>query len=57
MADVNGVVCIPPEKVDAVLEAAETIMEKEEAMKRDLLEGMDVLEVDKKYNYEQMLKG
>jgi 4-hydroxy-4-methyl-2-oxoglutarate aldolase len=57
MADVNGVVCIPPEKMDEVLEAAEAIMEKEEAMKRDLIDGMDVLEVDKKYNYEQMLKG
>jgi len=25
-------------------------------MKADILNGMDILEVDKKYNYEQMLK-
>lgn len=56
VGDVNGIVVIPPEKLDEVLSEAETIMEKEEAMKRDLLAGLDILEVDKKYNYEQMLK-
>jgi len=25
-------------------------------MKKDILSGLDILEVDKKYNYEQMLK-
>jgi len=56
VGDVNGVVVIPPEKVDDVLSVAEELMAKEEAMKKDILAGMDVLEVDKKYNYEQMLK-
>jgi 4-hydroxy-4-methyl-2-oxoglutarate aldolase len=56
VGDVNGVVVIPAEKIDEVLTDAEEIMAKEEAMKKDILAGMDVLEVDKKYNYEQMLK-
>ena len=30
-------------------------MDKEERMKADLLAGMDVLDVDAKYNYEGML--
>ncbi len=54
--DVNGVVVIPPEKVEEVISAAEEIFEKEERMKADILKGMDILEVDSKYNYEQMLK-
>lgn len=56
VADVNGIVVIPPERLDAVVGAAETLMEKEDAMKADLLAGMDVLEMDRKYNYEGMLK-
>ncbi len=56
VGDVNGIVVIPPEKVDEVLGAAEEILEKEEAMKADILAGMDILQVDGKYNYEQMLK-
>ncbi|MFH1383311.1 MAG: RraA family protein [Chloroflexota bacterium] len=56
VGDINGVVAIPPERLDEVLTAAEEIMAKEEAMKKDILSGLDVLEVDKKYDYEQMLK-
>jgi 4-hydroxy-4-methyl-2-oxoglutarate aldolase len=56
VGDINGVVVIPPEKIDEVLNDAEELMLKEEAMKKDILSGMDVLEVDNKYNYEQMLK-
>jgi len=56
MGDINGVVVIPPEKLEDVLSEAEKIMEKEELMKKDILSGLDILEVDKKYNYEQMLK-
>ncbi len=54
--DVNGLVVIPPEKIEEVISAAEEIFEKEEQMKADILKGMDILEADKKYNYEQMLK-
>jgi regulator of RNase E activity RraA len=56
VGDVNGVVVIPIERVEQVLNEAEKLMDKEESMKKDLLAGLDVLEVDKKYNYEQMLK-
>lgn len=56
VGDINGVVAIPPEKLDEVLKAAEGILEKEEAMRADILAGMDILEIDSKYNYEQMLQ-
>ena len=56
VGDINGIVVIPPEKLDDVLSEAEMIMEEEESMKKDILSGLDILEVDKKYNYEQMLK-
>jgi regulator of RNase E activity RraA len=55
VADINGIVVIGPEDLDAVIERAESLMDKEERMKADLLSGMDVLEVDAKYNYETML--
>lgn len=56
VADINGVVVIGPEKLDEVIEQAESLMDKEERMKADLLAGMDVLAVDAKYNYEGILK-
>ena len=56
LADINGVVIIPVEKLDEVLKAAEEILEKEEAMVADLKKGVPVLEVDQKYAYESMLK-
>ncbi len=55
VGDINGVVVIPTEKVDEVIAAAEKIMAKEESMKRDILAGLDILEIDRRYNYEQML--
>lgn len=56
VGDINGIVVLPVEKVEEVLSEAEKIFEKEELMKADILAGMDILEVDSKYNYEQMLK-
>ncbi len=56
VGDVNGLVVIPIEKVEEAISAAEEIFDKEERMKADILKGMDILEVDSKYNYEQMLK-
>lgn len=56
VGDINGIVVIPPERLEEVLAAAELILEREEAMKADILAGMDILEVDEKYNYEGMLK-
>jgi regulator of RNase E activity RraA len=57
MADVNGVVIVPAEGVERVLAAAEEILAKEEAMVDELQRGVPILEVDRKYNYESMLKG
>ncbi|WP_243130112.1 MULTISPECIES: RraA family protein [unclassified Clostridium] len=56
LADRSGVVVIPWEKIDAVLDKAEMLFEKEEAMIADLRAGMTSLEVDTKYHYEKMLK-
>jgi 4-hydroxy-4-methyl-2-oxoglutarate aldolase len=56
MADINGVVIVPVEKLDEVLGAAEQILQKEEAMVAELKKGVPIIEVDKKYAYEQMLK-
>ncbi|MCL2669532.1 MAG: RraA family protein, partial [Syntrophaceae bacterium] len=56
VGDVNGVVVIPLEKLDDVLAAAEAILDKELQIRADILAGMDILEIDEKYNYEQMLK-
>lgn len=55
IADVNGIVIIRPEMLDEVIQIAESLMSREESMKADLLSGMDVLEMDRKYNYERML--
>jgi regulator of RNase E activity RraA len=55
MADVNGVVFIPVEHLEEVLQTAEKIFEKEMAMIVELKEGASILEVDKKYAYEKML--
>ena len=55
MADINGVVFIPAEKLDEVLEAAEKILEKETAMVAELKDGVSIVEVDKRYAYEKML--
>ncbi len=56
VADINGVVIIPLEKVDEVLEAAEQICQKETAMVEELKRGVPILEVDQKYAYETLLK-
>ncbi len=56
MADINGVVIIPEEKLGEVLEAAEQILKKEEEMVEELKKGVSMLEVDQKYAYEAMLK-
>jgi len=55
-ADISGVVVIPVEKLDEVLEAAEQVFQKETAMVEELRKGVPILEVDQKYGYEAMLK-
>lgn len=56
VGDINGVVVICEERLEDVVREAESLMDKEEQMKADLRAGMDVLEMDRKYNYEQMLR-
>ena len=56
MGDHSGVVIVPWEHIDKVLEKAEALCDKEECMIQDLRSGMSMLEVDLKYNYEKMLK-
>ena len=56
MADINGIVVIPVEKLDEVLDTAEQIFQKEAAMVAELKKGVSMIEVDKTFAYEQMLK-
>jgi len=56
VADVNGVVVIPVERLDEVVTAAENILAKEMAMVEALQAGESITEVDRRFNYEQMLQ-
>lgn len=56
VADVNGVVVIPVEKVQEVVTAAEEILSKELEMVRALESGESILDVDRRFNYERMLQ-
>lgn len=55
VADLSGVVFIPVEILDEVIEKAEQLLQKEQAMMDDLRAGMSMLDVDAKYSYERML--
>jgi regulator of RNase E activity RraA len=54
--DRSGVVIIPREHVELVLSSAEEINAKEMAMIEDIKAGMSMIDVNHKYNYENMLK-
>lgn len=56
IGDKSGVVIIPQEKLDDVLVKAEELWKKEEAMVREICSGKTMIEVDKNFNYEKMLK-
>lgn len=56
MADRSGVVIIPKEQLEKIVLKAEELFQKEENMCADLRRGMTNAEVDKKYNYEVMIK-
>lgn len=56
LADKSGVVIIPQEKVDEVLDKAEELYLKEEDTVAEILKGTPMIQVDEKYNYEKMLK-
>lgn len=56
MGDRSGVVIVPQEKMDVVIEKSEELYKKEEEMVKEIFSGSDLLEVDSKYGYEKMLK-
>lgn len=56
VADINGVVVIPIERLHDVVNAAEEIMAKENAMLAAMEAGESIQEVDRRFNYEQMLR-
>jgi regulator of RNase E activity RraA len=56
MADRSGVVIVPWNRVEEVLDKAETLYKKEEAMIQEIRAGKSMIEVDEKFNYERMLK-
>lgn len=55
MGDRSGVVIVPIEIAEAVLDKAEELWQKEEDMIAEIRAGASALEVDTKYNYEKML--
>lgn len=56
MGDKSGVVVVPVERVDEVLEKAESLFQKEEAMVAMIREGKTMTEMDDAFQYEKMLK-
>ena len=56
MGDGSGIVIIPKERMEEVLDKAEQLWQKEEAMIAEIRAGADILTVDAKYNYNKMLK-
>jgi len=56
VADANGVIVIPVEKFAQVLVEAEKLLNLEEQMMAEVKAGTSMLDVDKKFRYEQMLK-
>jgi len=55
MADGSGVIVIPIEKINNVLKKAEELFNKEQAMIKEIKEGVPIDKVDKKYSYERMI--
>jgi len=56
LADKSGVVIIPQERFMEVLEKAEALYQKEEAMVSEIRSGASLISVDEKFSYEQMLR-
>jgi 4-hydroxy-4-methyl-2-oxoglutarate aldolase len=56
IADKSGVAVIPQERFEEVLVKAEELYQKEENMVAEIRAGKSMMEVDKKYSYEKMLK-
>jgi len=56
VADINGVVVVAVEHIESVLAVAEDIFSKETQMVEALRAGRSMVDVDRQFNYEQMLK-
>jgi regulator of RNase E activity RraA len=56
LADRSGVVIVPREELDAALAKAEEFFAREEAMLAEIRAGRGMLEIDRKFNYEKMLR-
>lgn len=56
LGDRSGVVIIPLERLDDVLNKAEELFQKEEDMISEIRSGKSMVDVDTKYSYEKMLK-
>ena len=56
IGDRSGIVIVPKEHVDEVLEKAEQLWRKEEDMVAEIRSGEDILSVDAKYNYNKMFR-
>ena len=56
MADRSGVVIVPKEHFAQVLAKAEDLEGKESSMMSEVQQGGDMMEVDAKYDYVNMLK-
>ena len=54
--DKSGVVIVPQERIDDVINKAEQLFNKEEAMVAAMKSGKSAMEVDSEFNYEKMLK-
>ena len=56
MADENGIVIVPKEKAEEVLEISEELLQKEESMVKQLKEGIPFKEVDRNAEYNKMVE-
>jgi len=56
MADENGVVVVPKEKVEEVLEVAKELLQKEKYIMNQLKKGVPFKEVDREVDYNKMIE-
>lgn len=56
MGDLSGVVVIPKEKLEEVITKAEALLKKEEDMIEEIKKGHNLIEIDERFHYENMLK-
>jgi regulator of RNase E activity RraA len=56
IADENGVVVVPKEKIDEVYKVAIEFYKKENKMIEELRKGRSIVDVDKEYKYEKMME-